>query len=50
MRGLMDRVDVVHAAEGTVVVLERRLVSRPAAIIPTAAGVSGDPAPGTRGA
>jgi anti-sigma regulatory factor (Ser/Thr protein kinase)/GAF domain-containing protein len=35
MRGLMDRVDIVHAADGTVVVLERRLdapgSARPAA-------------------
>jgi anti-sigma regulatory factor (Ser/Thr protein kinase) len=28
MRGLMDRVDIVHAASGTVVVLERRLGAR----------------------
>jgi GAF domain-containing protein/anti-sigma regulatory factor (Ser/Thr protein kinase) len=28
MRGLMDRVDIVHAAGGTVVVLERRLGAR----------------------
>jgi serine phosphatase RsbU (regulator of sigma subunit)/anti-sigma regulatory factor (Ser/Thr protein kinase) len=28
MRGLMDRVDIVHAADGTVVVLERRLEGR----------------------
>jgi serine/threonine-protein kinase RsbW len=28
MRGLMDRVDIVHAADGTVVVLERRLAGK----------------------
>jgi len=30
MRGLMDRVDIVHAADGTVLVLERRLGAREA--------------------
>jgi serine phosphatase RsbU (regulator of sigma subunit)/anti-sigma regulatory factor (Ser/Thr protein kinase) len=39
MRGLMDRVDIVHAADGTVVVLERRLDGRGSARRPESAGV-----------
>jgi GAF domain-containing protein/anti-sigma regulatory factor (Ser/Thr protein kinase) len=50
MRGLMDRVDVVHAASGTVVLLERRLTPRHAVGVAATAGVSGDLAPGRRGA
>jgi anti-sigma regulatory factor (Ser/Thr protein kinase) len=36
MRGLMDRVDIVHAADGTVVVLERRLDGTGPAAAPSA--------------
>jgi hypothetical protein len=46
MRGLMDRVDVVHAAGGTVVVLERRLAIDGAWRGPPARGVFGGPAVG----
>jgi anti-sigma regulatory factor (Ser/Thr protein kinase) len=45
MRGLMDRVDIVHAAEGTVVMLERRLDGAPS---PSPTGVFGNTALGTR--
>jgi anti-sigma regulatory factor (Ser/Thr protein kinase) len=44
MRGLMDRVDIVHAAEGTVVVLERRLDGARA---PSRTGVFADAPLGT---
>jgi anti-sigma regulatory factor (Ser/Thr protein kinase) len=47
MRGLMDRVDIVHAAEGTVVVLERRLDGPGAARPRASAGVFADSAAGT---
>ena len=46
MRGLMDRVDIVHAGDGTVVVLERRLDGR-GARPGHAAGVFADTRAGT---
>ncbi len=48
MRGLMDRVDVVHEDGGTVVVLERRLETRPGdASVRVAARVSQSPRTGS---
>jgi GAF domain-containing protein/anti-sigma regulatory factor (Ser/Thr protein kinase) len=46
MRGLMDRVDVVHTAAGTVVVLERRLAADGAAAGRPSGGVFGGVAVG----
>jgi serine phosphatase RsbU (regulator of sigma subunit)/anti-sigma regulatory factor (Ser/Thr protein kinase) len=45
MRGLMDRVDIVHAADGTVVVLERRSVGASSAL--PATGVFAETPAGT---
>jgi serine phosphatase RsbU (regulator of sigma subunit)/anti-sigma regulatory factor (Ser/Thr protein kinase) len=47
MRGLMDRVDIVHAADGTVVVLERRLDGRDSGRPTVSSGVSADSGAGT---
>jgi GAF domain-containing protein/anti-sigma regulatory factor (Ser/Thr protein kinase) len=47
MRGLMDRVDIVHAAGGTVVVLERRLDGRQPAGRSRSSGVFADTRAGT---
>jgi serine phosphatase RsbU (regulator of sigma subunit)/anti-sigma regulatory factor (Ser/Thr protein kinase) len=47
MRGLMDRVDIVHEADGTVVVLERRLDGRGSARPPASARVFADTRAGT---
>jgi hypothetical protein len=47
MRGLMDRVDIVHAGDGTVVVLERRLDAPGSARPAASAGVFADTRAGT---
>ena len=47
MRGLMDRVDIVHAAGGTVVVLERRLDDTEPAGRPRSSRVFADTPAGT---